>query len=667
MKKGQTLQGLSLQGTVMNKTIRIILSFVSLLVISPSLVFLSVYASFPSFSPVFSSSSSDVATSDLEILDNGTMFAMVHYRLYRSQDKGITWTNSADLSVMSLINDLASKGNTLYLATFRGVYETKDNGITFTNLYLPPNSASCDEIYVSPKGTLFAACQGLLKSEDGGLTWKGVYDYLYLNHLSFLSSVSDEIFALSSVFPKALYYSTDSGKLWKNIIPNFYSSSILSYVVDPKDISHIFLGTSYGMYEIKDANTATASSSLVTSLVPVSFESAPLGIWQIQALGLLPSKEASFSSYLLAAVENKGLYYSTDSAKTFLPSDFIGQSGRYITKIFSIKNSLKTYLSVKSGSPPGLFSLIVPPKYNPVVFIHGLGGKPEDWENEKENRGYKQMLVSQGFDSSQVSLYSYYDYNHDGKYDYQGDVDGISLGLPSLVKSLSEVHKDNGGDGKVDIVGFSLGGLVARSYFGNSSFDNKVGRFIDLATPHQGSWIADLGFAVKNIPGVGPPIKSALTKIATALRNVAEKNDQPLDFDNAPAAQQLNKDSNFLKSINKSEKFPSSINDISLLYGDVDLKFCHKIFHMKWCKTIPVGDILMSTESASTIPGATPKLYPFKQTVEVPLRLKRKTDSAGKTYYEYEPTMPNEIEYSHFQIQNQTEVRNKIKEILINE
>ncbi|MDP2860900.1 MAG: hypothetical protein Q8N98_04285 [bacterium] len=659
----------------MNKTIKIILSFVSLFVISPSLVFLSVQAALPSLSSVLSSSDPYVSTSDLEILDNGTMFAVVSPFLYQSEDKGTTWTKSANVPVWGPVNDLASKGNTLYLATFRGVYETKDNGSSFTRLYFPPGSASCVEMYVSPKETLFAACPYLVKSEDEGLTWQEAKTYpypnLYLNHLSFPSS--DEILALSSVDLNHLYYSSDSGKLWQNVIPQFYPPDIRSYLTDPKDITHIFLGTGYGMYEIRNAATATASFSLITSLVPVSYEYASPYAWQIPALGLLPSKEASFSSYLLVAIFGKGLYYSTDSAKTFSPSFFIGQSGHTISKIFSIRNSPKTYLSLSDSSPPGpgLFSLIVPPRYNPVVFIHGLGGKPEDWENEKENRGYKQMLVSQGYDSSQISLYSYYDYNHDGKYDYQGDVDGISLGLPSLVKNLSEVHKDNGGDGKVDIVGFSLGGLVARSYFGNSAFDNKVGRFIDLATPHQGTYWGKIVDEWKNkVPFGGNALKTATLRGISSFKNslMNDGYQQPLDFVNAPAVKQVWPESEFLTQINKPEKFPSGI-ETNLLYGDITANICIKLFHMNFCKTMNVGDMIMSTESASTVPGATPKLTAFKESINVNLRPVKKTNDKGEIYYEYEAKFPSpsEIKYWHLSIMQQDEVRNKIKELLENE
>src|SRR6185436_5431091 len=46
---------------------------------------------------------------------------------------------------------------------------------------------------------------------------------------------------------------------------------------------------------------------------------------------------------------------------------------------------------------------------------------------------------------------------------------------------------------RFDLIGFSMGGLIARYYLQRLGGIEKVGRFVSIAAPHQGTHMARLG------------------------------------------------------------------------------------------------------------------------------------------------------------------------------
>jgi triacylglycerol lipase len=55
---------------------------------------------------------------------------------------------------------------------------------------------------------------------------------------------------------------------------------------------------------------------------------------------------------------------------------------------------------------------------------------------------------------------------------------------------------------RIDIVGFSMGGIVARWYLQRLGGAARVQRFITLSAPHRGTWLANLCPAGLNRPGI---------------------------------------------------------------------------------------------------------------------------------------------------------------------
>lgn len=287
----------------------------------------------------------------------------------------------------------------------------------------------------------------------------------------------------------------------------------------------------------------------------------------------------------------------------------------------------------------------------PIVFIHGLDGRPDDWIE----RGYGELFTGHGYDPSWLWLYAYADYDYDGAYDADGEIVGIARDLPSVINQLRKVHQKNGGEGKVDIVAFSLGGLVGRTYLRSILIDPGVAKFVNVATPHLGvKWLMPWD-KLYDLP-FGPFIQKAL---ATAVKGFYEEHQaRPLDLE-SPAVAELVPESEFLDWIN--EEAPSEKIDYHLIYGDLKVSFSQTLFHLKLLSPeYSLGDLLIDSRSATTIPGVKPKIYPY--TSSQTWRIKALKNKAGWGY-EVELDLPR-LKYWHSQLIRQSEVKRKILEIL---
>jgi pimeloyl-ACP methyl ester carboxylesterase len=299
-----------------------------------------------------------------------------------------------------------------------------------------------------------------------------------------------------------------------------------------------------------------------------------------------------------------------------------------------------------------------PPPHHPIIFIHGLGGRPSDWENKEANRDYVGFLEDIGLDRNFFHLYSYADYNHDGVYDWEGDINGIASDLPTVVEELSEKSKEVGGDGKVDVVAFSLGGLVSRAYFASSSFSHKIGKFIDIATPHQGVYLGEIVNLLDSIPLKGPAIRKAFLKFVGSIWNSVREG-QGMDFD-SPAAQQVIPKSEFLQFLNQVEKTPKTL-DYYCLYGDIHVTFNQKLF--RWTlksQKFGLGDLIMTPESATGIPGNLCQGFGFINEEDFEVKVVR-----GQLGPFLEIVAPIEsLRFWHGNMIKQKEIKDKVLELL---
>ncbi len=286
------------------------------------------------------------------------------------------------------------------------------------------------------------------------------------------------------------------------------------------------------------------------------------------------------------------------------------------TQTYGSGNSLALNMFLYSPSTGQANSSKPVPPFRPLILIHGLGGKPEDWINGRTN--YQTYLRSLGYPDDYVHYYSYGYKN--GQYNYQGDIRDISLGMEEVVNRLSEKYKADGGDGKVDLLGFSLGGVVARQYLSSHLTNHKVHKLITVGSPHQGVWVLNVDNGIYSFPGIGPSAEQILS--AYILREVNQNKAQKLDI-NATAVKQIYPGSEFLDGyygINR--RVPQDV-EYATFYGDIHASIRRKLFSSVIDKKVSIGDGLILPESASGIPSVSPEKHAYSENAVISLKLEK--------------------------------------------
>jgi len=317
--------------------------------------------------------------------------------------------------------------------------------------------------------------------------------------------------------------------------------------------------------------------------------------------------------------------------------------------------------------PTGLYCNTTP-KHHPIIFIHGFGGEPASWDTG-DKKEYKERILQQyrqddpEFPEEWLVSYSY-GVDNNGKYDYQGRIENISAGLNQLVPFLSNEHKFHGGDGQVDIVGYSLGGVVARNYLYNNSENHHIQKLITIASPHKGVDWLNYDFNLRTcllVQCFGPT--NVLKDIASTFLNYYKEEENKLDLLSGPVYQLTPNSNRYYLNTFASHQF----NDINAtaMYGNIALKTSFRLFGIEIKKEISVGDGLVLSNSAMSIPEISSlKTKEYKDQIELDTFLQ----PAGLGYF-YSVEIPNLVDnkYSHLQIPRQTEVINDVIEILTND
>jgi triacylglycerol lipase len=112
---------------------------------------------------------------------------------------------------------------------------------------------------------------------------------------------------------------------------------------------------------------------------------------------------------------------------------------------------------------------IINQQRNPVVLVHGIG------DTEIVFRKMRAYLIQQGWLVYALNLVP-----------NNGD-----LGLDKLAHQIADYVKDNfPPEQPIDLVGFSMGGIVSRYYVQRLGGIKQVQRFITISSPHNGTVLA---------------------------------------------------------------------------------------------------------------------------------------------------------------------------------
>jgi len=123
-------------------------------------------------------------------------------------------------------------------------------------------------------------------------------------------------------------------------------------------------------------------------------------------------------------------------------------------------------------------------KRTPVVLVHGLWGNESAWdvfEPKFNDKGFHTVVRA--------------DYFVDGEVLSIGDKNVVQPHFQyAMDEAIGKSRKELFAANRVDIVAHSMGGLVTRQYCFDNKTDcqNRIRRFITIATPHFGSELADL-------------------------------------------------------------------------------------------------------------------------------------------------------------------------------
>jgi triacylglycerol lipase len=143
---------------------------------------------------------------------------------------------------------------------------------------------------------------------------------------------------------------------------------------------------------------------------------------------------------------------------------------------------------------------------DPVVLVHGLN------RDSAAMDGYAAAMRRDGYDVTVVSL--------PGR--ATGDISASSAALAGEVEAV----KKRTGAKKVDIVGHSEGGLVARDYVENRGGASSVDSVVTVGTPHNGIGSAPLNDGLQATSFLGGAIPVAVTQMLMGSSFLAGVNGQ---------------------------------------------------------------------------------------------------------------------------------------------
>jgi len=127
----------------------------------------------------------------------------------------------------------------------------------------------------------------------------------------------------------------------------------------------------------------------------------------------------------------------------------------------------------------------------PVIMVHGFQGNDTDWGSINDSSSFAGRINN----IPGVAVAHRFDYDWSKWVNYKDN----GPRLAKTIDCISQLSVHNGGKGKVIIVGYSMGGLVARDATGHISPDGQrdiaeeVGQAITIGTPHTGTKIPVVG------------------------------------------------------------------------------------------------------------------------------------------------------------------------------
>ncbi|MBR6867806.1 MAG: T9SS type A sorting domain-containing protein [Prevotella sp.] len=167
----------------------------------------------------------------------------------------------------------------------------------------------------------------------------------------------------------------------------------------------------------------------------------------------------------------------------------------------------------------------------PVVFLHGLGDSQKCWKEMDD------MLLDESRHGSSLNTALYLDSVNTYRADYEKtNTKAFHVNVPVVYSSILKSQRRALAKGyvaaKCDLVGHSMGGILARLYLQDGGDKNLVNRLITVNTPHAGSEIGDAVWAHNGLVGriasmffKGISFNSIFVENLNAVRDLAVESD----------------------------------------------------------------------------------------------------------------------------------------------
>jgi len=318
---------------------------------------------------------------------------------------------------------------------------------------------------------------------------------------------------------------------------------------------------------------------------------------------------------------------------------------------------VKTFLVDKDGNLVCFGPPIAP--HHPAIFVHGLGGSPADWEVGGNKEGYKIKLLEEyrkdqpEFPADWLVSYSYAGTDpRTGGYNSGGRIEEVAADFEKTVATLSASHLKQGGNGQVDVVAFSMGGLVTREYMASHSEETHLRKVITIGTPHQGSFIADFVNGVNTLK---------FKFLSDQFHELAKEVGLEEELE-APALEDIFTQANYLNKLKERKVEDTVILDT--VAGDLSLQIEQGVlFYNIQSTPVDVGDLVVSRFSATTTdPVYNNKKLTFSQNLPVPLSFIKDGSNVG--IRAQVPRLAS-LNYFHLLLPRQPEVQESVVKELV--
>ncbi len=222
-----------------------------------------------------------------------------------------------------------------------------------------------------------------------------------------------------------------------------------------------------------------------------------------------------------------------------------------------------------------------PPPPEPIVLVPGMitSLNPSQLFTNKDSdfwifgptahsiyRGLIEQLEDAGYTEGENLFIAHYDWRR-----------SISETAAQYLKPVIDQAKSQTGAGEVDIIGHSMGGLLARSYIQGTAYEEDVNQLIAIGSPHKGAADAYTAWEGGILPTTwSNGIRWYMKSIEVSLKIALDQDlDRPLSFriffpslkDLLPITDFVTRDGNNVPTMNLTEQN----NFLQSLQADIDL------------------------------------------------------------------------------------------------